>query len=74
MPGDGHEVTTPCHGVTQDSQVTVVHIGPVKLNHSTQLLQERIPGCLNAQHINRLDDVVAGGPGVVDARHAHDLQ
>ena len=73
MPCDGHEVTASGHGVTKDGQMSVVDIGTIKLNHTSQLLEEGIPGCLYAQNINGLNDVVAGCPGVVDAWHAHNL-
>lgn len=73
VASDGHEVAAPSHGVTQDSQVAVVHIGAIELNHTTQLFQQRIPSSFNAEHINGLDDVVAGGPGVVYPRHTHHL-
>ena len=74
MASDCHEVTAPGHGVTQDGQVAVVDIGAVKLNHTSQLFQQRVPGSLYAQHINGLNDVVAGCPGIVYAWHAHNLQ
>ena len=73
MPCDGHEVTASGHGVTKDGQMSVVDIGTIKLNDTSQLLEEGIPSCLYAQHINCLNDVVAGCPGVVDTWHAHDL-
>ena len=73
VASDGHEVAAPSHGVTQDSQVAVVHIGPIKLNHTTQLFQQRVPGSFNAKNIDGLNDVIAGGPGVVYTRHAHHL-
>ena len=74
VASDGHEVPAPCHGVTQDSQVSVVDIGTVKLNHTPQLFQQRIPGSFNAQDIDGLNDVIASCPSVVYPRHAHDLQ
>lgn len=73
VASDGHEMAAPCHGVTQDSQVAVVHVRAIKLNHTTQLFQQGIPGSFNAQHIDGLDDVIASGSGVVYARHAHHL-
>ena len=73
VASDGHEVPAPCHGVTQDSQMAVVHIGAIELNHTTQLFQQRIPGSFNTEHVDGLDDVIAGGPGVVYPRHAHHL-
>ena len=73
VASDGHEVPAPSHGVTQDSQVAVVYIGPIKLNHTTQLLQQRIPGSFNAENIDGLNDVIAGCPGVVYTRHTHHL-
>ncbi len=74
MASDSHEVPTPCHTVAQNSEMPVVHIGPIKLNHTTQLFQQCVPSSFNAQDINGLNDVVAGGPGVVNSRHAHHLQ
>lgn len=73
VPCDGHKVTASGHGITKDGQMSVIDIGTVKLNDTSQLLEEGISGCLYAQNINGFNDVVAGCPGVVNAWHAHDL-
>ena len=54
----------PCSaaaGAHQSVQVAVVDVAAIKFNNIPELLHERIAGSLDAQHIDDLNDVIAGG-------------
>jgi hypothetical protein len=55
---DGHHVTAVGHDLRQDSQVAVVHVRPVELDHVAELAQERVARRLDAQHLDHLAQVV----------------
>ena len=54
--------------------MAVVDIAAIKLNDIPELLHERVAGSLNAQHVDDLNDVVAGGVPRVHSWLAKHLQ
>mmetsp|Transcript_13686 Transcript_13686/g.32412 ORF Transcript_13686/g.32412 Transcript_13686/m.32412 type:complete len:631 (+) Transcript_13686:410-2302(+) len=75
MPSDRHEMPTVSHDVAEDRKVAVVHVAAIKLDNSSHLAYQLVPGCLNAKHIDDLNHVVADGSGVVHLGVAqHPLQ
>ena len=74
VASDGHKVSAAGHAVHQSSQVPVVDIRPIELNHIPDLLHEGFASRFNAQDIQDVDDVVAGRPLVVDIRLTHHLR
>lgn len=51
MSGDGHQVASTGHGVTQQSQVAVIDVGTVKGDDVVQLPLQSLPHGFNAQHL-----------------------
>ncbi len=58
MPRDGHQVTTGRHDITQQGEVTIVHVGPVERDHMMQLLLHGLSHSLDAKNPENLDDII----------------
>ena len=74
VAGDGHEVAAAGHAVNQGGQVAVVDVAAVKLDDVADLLHQGLARGLDAQHVQDVDQVVAGRPREVHVRLAHHLQ
>lgn len=51
MTGDGHQVTSAGHGVTEQSQVAVVDVGTVEGDDVVQLPLQSLSHSLNSQDL-----------------------
>ena len=73
----GSMTCQPCSSAAeahQSIQVAIVDIAAIKLNNIPELFHECVAGSLNAQHIDDLNDVVAGGVPRVHSWLAKHLQ
>ena len=76
VPGDGHEMAAVGHHIAQNCDVAVVHVRAVELNHVAELGHQGQAGCLDAEHLDDLDDVVRSRAGMVDPlvwEHIHQV-
>lgn len=59
MTRDGHQVSLGCHHVAQQSQVPVVDVQAVELQHRVHFLLHGLSNGFNSQHAEYFADVVA---------------
>lgn len=74
VPGDGHEVAAAGHAVDERRQVPIVYVGSIELDDVSNLLHERLAGRFDAEHVQDVDQMIAGRPSVIDVGLAHYLR
>jgi hypothetical protein len=70
---DGHQVTFGGHDVAQQSEMPVVHVQTVELQHGVHFFLDGFTNGFDSQHRENLADVVGEGPDGIDVSFGENL-